>query len=302
MDLRSWWMEATAQWAERKVYPSAGWAADPSLLLAKPYLSLTRTDGSQYASFIFARHMEEQIAQSNPDIIKETWEQYKASAANNAGAEMITAIDQVLQRAAYTTSLRNEFPKFAWETYFLNGDSFAQQVLAYTSEWDTTGTPIARPEWRLFRVKLNLADTVAASFVIGENRFPDDEVVGPPMNAPHQIDHLGTIYVEFYPNNLNLPPNTGADLNLTITIRNGSVLDEADRPKVRVIPVPDFIVTPHLFGASVEPSVVVPDLVYLSSVQDFDRFDRVVMIISNIGLGSGLDGMTYSYHATITRR
>ncbi len=104
------------------------------------------------------------------------------------------------------------------------------------------------------------------------------------------------------PDQLNLPPNTGADLNLTINIENGSTLKVEDRPKVSMIAIPDFVQVPHTANHFVAPTAVVPDLIYTYTIQNFEQFDRVVVIITNIKRDLGGDGLRFSYQAEIVMR
>lgn len=159
------------------------------------------------------------------------------------------------------------------------------------------------PEWSVFRRNIpGRHDTDAAPFVIRVTEFTNDQADGPPALQPFQVDHLGTMYIEFFPTNLNLTPNGGADLDVTIRIQNGSVLAPVSRPQIRIIPIPSFTTVPHFYSSPVEPSTLVPDLVYTFHAQDFDKFDRVVVMISNIIPDSNGVSLMYSYHADITRR
>jgi hypothetical protein len=113
------------------------------------------------------------------------------------------------------------------------------------------------------------------------------------------VDHLGSVYIEFLPNDRTL----ATDLNLQIRIPSGGLLDLTDRPKVSVIPipVPNFTNAPHPPNNFVQPTVVFGpsgslDLLYTSTVPNFNAVDRVAVIISNTALN--LDGIQYSYSAT----
>lgn len=75
-----------------------------------------------------------------------------------------------------------------------------------------------------------------------------------------------------------------------------SVLEPSERPKVSVIPIDDFTEVPHLENQFVTPQIGGNDLNYSMTVQDFQQFDRVVVIITNIAPNTE---MGYDYEAQL---
>jgi hypothetical protein len=143
-DLR-WWMEATAQWAEPKVYPQSGtYPGSIDALLSQPYVSMPETDG--YSSVIFARYLEDKVAGGSPDIIRKTWEEYSADSSNG----MTVAIDSVLGGYG-NKSWATEFPNFAWNNYFMINGTYDIQVTNVYTNLATLPPPFTGLEWQLFR-------------------------------------------------------------------------------------------------------------------------------------------------------
>jgi hypothetical protein len=290
----SWWMEATAIWAEPKVYSINGvYPAKLGAFLNAPYRSLASTGNErEYGSFIFANYLEQKVANSDV-IIRQIWERYRA----NNGGDVVAAINDVL-RDQYQRNLVDEFPAFAWNNYFLNDGTYTRWIdLAYRAVDNLPQNEFRNGfEWRLFRNNLGRRDDEAGASVKTVRRFP---FIGPELGDPDRVDHLGSVYIEFLPNDRTL----ATDLNLQIRIPSGGLLDLTDRPKVSVIPipVPNFTNAPHPPNNFVQPTVVFGpsgslDLLYTSTVPNFNAVDRVAVIISNTALN--LDGIQYSYSAT----
>lgn len=312
-----WWMEATAVWSEPKVYPQNGSfprdldhvLSNPSgSLAAQPLPILPADNWRAYGAFIFATYLEEKVANSDA-IIRKTWEQYKAQNEANGNSSVVNAIDTVLQ-LDYATSLNSELPQFAWNNYFLIGGTYDRMVNIYRDVEhpcflvnQQVCSPLQeQPEWELFRSWLfsprnDYQNNNAGVLVDPERQFPID---GPPPGKPYQVNHLGAAYIEFFPDQLNLPANSAADLNLIITIHDGATLSPRNQPKISIIPILNFAATPHPNSNFTGSSVVVPNLIYTHTIPNFNQFDRVLVIISNVALDSSVDGLAYSYHADIS--
>lgn len=298
-----WWMEATAEWAQPHVYSQDG--TYPKLLdnlLANPHLSMVQRSFSEanhaYGSFIFATFLEEQVANGIAAIIQQTWERYRV----NPNADMLAAIEEVLTQN-YNTNLRDVFPEFARLNYFMNQGTYDAVVpQAYPNVQDLGSLQNNWALWRIFRDRLpqndprrNSPNDTAAVVVVGPinqqaNLYPING------NTPN-IDHLGVTYVEFRTSNLNLQPGNTADLELMITIPERGGLVPLDRPRVSVIPIQVFDGVPHPPNQFVNALVTGADLTYSTTIQNFQQYDRVVVIISNILPVRNFDGMRVHYQA-----
>jgi hypothetical protein len=298
-----WWMEATAQWAQQKVYAQDGtYPVDLDALLREPYRSLAAPDSlisdpRWYGSFIFATFLQQKVANSEA-IVRQTWERYRA----NNGGSMLTAIEQVLQNQ-YATNLTNEFPKFTWHNYFMNAGTYDIQVTNVYTNLETLQPAFTGPQWQLFRSHLRegrdnwQVGNAGVAIIDQVVQFP---VNGPPTGKPDAIASLGAAYLEFYPTNLS--PGITADLNIAITIPSGAMLPIEDRPRVSVMAIASFGATPHPSNDFIQPTTHVGslDLRYNRLVTNFKSLDRVVVIISNISPTVG--NVPYRYSANIVIR
>jgi uncharacterized repeat protein (TIGR01451 family) len=306
-DLR-WWMEATAQWAQPKVYPQCGtYPMFLDSLLKESYRSMSSTGG--YSSVLFARHLEGNVAfPSNPntasDIIRATWQRYKDINGNNQAGKIIEAIDTVIGEYNGTTNLANEFPKFTWNNYFMITGTYGIQVTNVYTDLVTLPPSFTGPEWKLFR---NFAQEDRKKWQDGNAgvnpvarvfQFPVDVSPG---TTTAIVDHWGAGYLEFFPSRLNLQTGQTADLNLTIVVGNGNVIPQADRPRVSIMPItawggntlppPNDFVQPVLSGGA---------LIYNRNIPNFNTYNRVAVIINNIS--QHLDGIPYGYSANVVIR
>jgi len=243
---------------------------------------------------IFAQYLEDKVAlPRNPvdgahAIIRKTWEEYQANSSNG----MVKALDQVLKRPDYGTTLADEFPKFTWNNYFMITGTYSAVLpgRVYTNLADPMGRDVFGRdnwhdnwnEWQLFRFWLNderrdyqndnagvLVDRVGQS-----ESYPID---GPLPGKPSVVDSLGAAYVEFFPT--SLPQGRVADLTVVVSLK---VYTGGANPKVSIIPITNFGSTsPNNF---VVP-VIVPEGTYLvykytQTVQNFHQLNRVAVIIS----------------------
>ncbi len=299
-----WWMEATAEWAQPHVYDQDGqYPKFSDYLLSNPHLSMVQRSLSEgtraYGSFIFATFLEEQIANGNHVVIQQTWERY----GTNPNAGMLTAIENVLVQN-YNTSFRDAFPEFARLNYFMNQGTydFVPPNGVYTDTRNLGSLQNNWPLWRIFREKLapDIRD------------HPNDTAAVPvegPINEPANlfpiqaeataIDHLGVTYIEFRTSNLNLQPGASADLELTITIPERAGLVSLHRPRVSVISIQDFDGVPHPGNQFIQPQTNGADLEYTTIIQNFQRNNRVVVIVSNFLPVANFDGMDVHYRAAI---
>jgi hypothetical protein len=212
---------------------------------------------------------------------------------------MVKAIDNVLKRADYGTTLADEFPKFTWNNYFMNAGTYDIQVTNVYTNLATLTPSFTGPEWQLFRSQLEgdrrnwqggnagvLVDRVGQS-----ESYPLD---GPAYGIPSAVHNLGAAYIEFFPT--TLPLTRTVDLNITLRVYNAA---SASAPKVSIIPIADFATPPG--NDFVSPAFVLEGTEwiyrYTRTIQNFRQLNRVVMIISNVG-----DLHPFSYHAEVTYR
>jgi hypothetical protein len=155
------------------------------------------------------------------------------------------------------------------------------------------------PEWKLFRERLtgdrrNYQGSNAGVQVEQVGRSNSYPLDGPTRGNPSVIENLGVAYVEFYTSTLNLPPGAVADLHLTIVIRKK--LGQPD-PKVSMVPISSFSATPLPNNNFINPTIGGINLLYDVTQVNFNRLDRVVLIISNYGAP-----VDFSYYAEVTIR
>ena len=300
-DLR-WWMEATATWSEPKVYSESGkYAADLDSLFSQPYLAMTgqpfaNVNPRAYGSFIFASYLEQKVANTDT-IIRQIWEKYQA---NNGSGGMIAAIDQVLQEQ-YATSLRNEFPKFTWNNYFLNDGTYTRAVNLYFDVFNPVGNPRAAPEWELFRSWLvdprnNYQQEHAGVLTKPENSYP----ASGPQNYPSGVDALGSGYIEFLS-----PANVAAGTQLNVTLYTNLEPNLGDTAvQAYVIPIlpTHFTTLPHPDGTLLAPQpsqkwIGTYLTQYTFHIENFDRCGRITLILNNVNTQT----IAYRFEADLTQ-
>lgn len=262
------------------------------------------TDGPRaYASFIFATFLEEQVANGNTAIVRQTWERYGA----NPSAAMLAAIEDVLIQN-YNTSIRAVFPEFARLNYFMNQGTydFVPPNGVYPRVQELGGLQNNWPQWRIFREKLlppnsarNNSPQDTAAVVVEGPVIPPSINSFPIEGEASSVDHLGTTYIEIRTSNLNLPPGDSADLELTITLPGQAALAIVDRPRVSVIPIANFAAHPHPGNQFLNPQVDGNDLKYTTTIQDFQQNNRVVVMVSNVIPVDGFDGIRIYYRAAL---
>ncbi len=288
--------------AQPRVYSlDSSYAAWVDRLMREPYRSLTTqpsmaTDLRAYGSSIFATFLEKKVANSDA-IIRQTWEQYKA----NNGGSMMAAIDQVLKRAEYNSSIGKVFPEFAWNNYFMNQGTYTKHIKVYLDNNTIPGSLLDGEEWQLFRAKLQDArhefqDGNAGTLVEQVGRTTAYPLVGPGPDKPFYVEPMGVVYIEFFPT--TLPANRAGDLTVNFSLK---AFTEGSEPKISMVPIADFAATPHPSDNFLSP-VVVPEGTYLiyrytNTVTNFQRFDPVTAIISSVGNAS-----QFSYQADVTLR
>jgi hypothetical protein len=298
-----WWMEATAEWAQPHIYSQDG--TYPKLLdnlLANPHLSMVQrslTDGPRaYGSFIFATFLEEQVANGNAAIIQQTWERYRA----NPNADMLAAIEEVLTQN-YNTNLRDVFPEFARLNYFMNQGTYDTVIpQVYPNVQDLGSLQNNWALWRIFREKLRQGreNFAAGNAGVEIARTIDQEWnLFPAAGQATNVDHLGVAYLEFRTTQLNLPAGTAADLQLTITVPDRGGLLPLHRPRVSVMAIQGFAAVPHPANTFLDPIVNGVDLEYTTTIQNFQQYDRVAVLVSNILTHENYDGLTVRYNAAI---
>jgi len=299
-------MEATAQWAQAKVYPQDGtYPASLDALLREPYRSLITqpplsTDARSYGSFIFATFLQQKVANSET-IVRQTWERYRA----NNGGSMLTAIDQVLQNQ-YATNLANEFPKFTWHNYFLNNGTYDVQATNVYTNLATLTPSFTGPEWQLFRSHLqhprnDWDGRDPRSNGIANAGVRADPVTVYPRSGP-SVDYspvagpLGAAHVEF------LRPSaisTNAALSVTLSIFLPRA-DPAGFIRTSVLPITNFGTLPHPGNQFLPPVPVSGEFtpIYRQTfrVAKFDQCNRVAVIVNNV---HRLDTFRYEYIAEL---
>lgn len=300
-----WWMEATAVWAEPRVYSLNGtYPANLDALLGSPFRSLTEQplpifadfSARAYGSFIFPTYLEEQVAQPNdpttPDaIVRKTWEQYNFRKVNNLGGDVVVAIDDILQRPIYSTTLTTEFPKFTWQNYFLNGDAYTRTVTAYKDVQNPADTPTPQAEWKLFRSWLapeRRDYQVSASLVDPVKTYP---FIGPSGSYNPRIENLGVGFIEFLPSQ-----QMSAGSTLSVTLRVGVSLGDANRSaQISVLPILNFTTGPHPHNIFLTPQAGDYLTSYYSfKVKNFEGCNRVALIIN------GMAEFMYGYSADVS--
>jgi hypothetical protein len=304
----SWWMDATATWAQPRVYTNDGqyaWLIDK--ILSEPYRTLTASpvfdqNLRAYGSFIFATFLEQKVAEPrNPAdgahaIVRKTWEQYRT----NNGGSMVNAIDQVLRRPEYGTTLPDAIPNFAWNNYFLNDGTYTRDVDAYKYFIDYN--PAHRfqgKEWQLFRSWLtggreNWQAGNAGVLTDPRRTYP---ALGPSANYSFAVSPAGTAYVEFM-----RPAAIGANTTLSVTL--GVYLPYAnvsDYIRVSALPIPiqGFNVLPHPNNQFLPSTYLSPGRVtyrYAFRVANFHQCDRTTLIINNLRRS---DSFEYAYTAEL---
>jgi len=294
-----WWQEATASWAENKVYDNAGWYAEHlDKLLSTPNSMVTVFDDRKYGSFIFATYLEQQVANSDA-VIRRTWER------RATGSNMLTVIDWTLQNY-YSTNLADEFPKFAWYNYFLNSNTYTRTVAVYTVWNNVSGNPTSEMEWQLFRSWLQPPrnDFQNSAGVLVDQVFFDPSTMSKsgPSRIPNTIDALGAAYIEFFQQGLTIPIGGSVDLNFTIAIPGGTNIPIADRPRVSVLPIPgDFNANVHPPNAFINPiaDATGQNLLYSQTIPSFHNYRHVAVIISNPSPNAGRISFLYSSNIAI---
>jgi len=293
-----WWMEATAQWAQAKVYPQDGsYAASLDTLMREPYRTMP-SDRSAYGSFIFATFLEQKVANSET-IVRQIWERYRT----NNGGNMTTAIEQVL-RNQYGTNLPNEFPRFTWHNYFMNSGTYDIQVTGVYTNPTTLPPAFTGPQWQLFRSHLlgdrkNWQAGNAGVLVDRVGQTESYPIEGPAPGKPFLVENLGAAYIEFFPT--TLPLNRAADLTITLSL---NVYTGGSEPRVSILPIPNFSATPHPPNNFVTP-VIIPESTYLiyrytRTVNNFHQLNRVAVIVSSAGSVS--TAHPFSYRAEVILR
>jgi hypothetical protein len=290
-------MEATAQWAQAKVYPQDGsYPASLDALLREPYRSMP-SDARAYASFIFATFLEQKVANSDV-IVRQTWERYRA----NNGGRMLTAIDQTL-RNQYNTTIANAFPNFTWHNYFMNNGTYDLQVTnVYTNTNPTTLPPaFTGPQWQLFRSHLregrdNWQAGHAGVWVDRVNIFPANSN-SITSTYSSRVENLGAAFIEFVPN-----PSLSATAVLSVTFTvHLPLLDTTRLARVSVLPISNFAAVPHPGNVFLTPRAAPPPTPltshYTFRVANFRQCDRVTLIANAITTTADL--FDYRYLAEV---
>ena len=238
-----------------------------------------------------------------------TWQVY----SNTNGSNMLTAIDQTLQRSEYGTTLANEFPKFTWNNYFmitgtydtvLPGRVYADLYDPFNTNRQMVGFHDNAPEWQVFRNRLvggreNYQVENAGVLVDRVGQIESYPIDGPAPGKPFFVESLGSAYVEFFPT--TLPLTRTADLTITVSLK---VYSGGTSPKVSIIPISNFSATPHPANNFATP-VITPEGTYLvykyaQTVQNFRQLNHVAVIISNPSNVS--TAIPFSYRAEVTFR
>jgi len=190
-----WWMEATAQWAQHEVFPiDTTYAQYIPDHLGEPWRHMdTRPPeggtGISYSTLFPFYLIEKQPGGNNKDIIKSTWEQYRA---NNCSA-MMPAINAVLPQGGKISDI---FPGYAEANYFLNYSTNIRGALP-------AGVNPPAPSYR------PVADSRDLNSL-------SQLATGPSQNRGGTIEHLGTAYIEL--NNQFKPNSIGRSLKITVNI------------------------------------------------------------------------------------
>ncbi len=288
-----WWMEATAQWAQEKVYNNDGsYPADLDALMREPYRT-TPSDRSKYGSFIFATFLEQKVANSET-IARQTWERYRA----NNGGSMLTAINQVL--GGYGgKSLATEFPKFTWHNYFMNSGTYDIQVTGVYTNPATLPPAFTGPQWQLFRSHLRegrdnwQAGNAGVRTAREENLT--NRVVGPPSNYSPIVEPRGVGYVEFL-----RPAAIGTNTTLSVTLDVYlPYVNASDDIRVSALPIQNFNALPHpnnQFLPSIRVNTGRVTYRHTFRVANFHQCDRTTLIINNLRRS---DSFEYKYTAEL---
>jgi len=301
-DLR-WWMEATARWAEPKVYNLNGsYPRDLDALLREPYRSMTAqpilsTDYRAYGSFIFASFLEQKVA-NNKEIIRTIWQRYKDMNAINSAYNITTAIDEVIPQYKANSSLASEFPQFTWNNYFMITGTYDIQVTNVYTDLAKFPATFTGPEWKLFRERLRdgrerWQSGNAGVLVERINIFPANSITST-FNT--RVENLGAAFIEFVPNT-----TVGANDVLSVTLTVNLPLFESTRvARVSVLPITNFTNTSpgNLF---LSPRAAPPPLglasTYTFQVANFKHCDRVALIANAVTTTK--DAFDYSYIARV---
>jgi hypothetical protein len=305
-----WWMEATARWAEPKAYTQS--ASYPMWLdnwLGEPYRSMVGPGRKADAAVLFARYLEDKVAKPRDPanahtIIQKTWQVY----SDTRGSNMLTAIDQTLQRSEYGTTLANEFPEFTWNNYFmitgtydtvLPGRVYADLYDPFNTNRQMVGFHDNAPEWQVFRNRLvkgreNYAAGNVGVLVDRVNIFPVSSITS---TYSTRVENMGAGYIEFLPN-----PSIGANGALSVTFSVNLPLFDANRvARISVLPINNFINLPHPGNVFLVPRVAPPPSVLISQytfeVANFGQCDRVTLIANAVTVTT--DVYDYSYLAQV---
>ncbi|MGB8646559.1 MAG: hypothetical protein WCF84_15070 [Anaerolineae bacterium] len=233
--------------------------------------------------------MEHQAANGNPTIIQETWQQY----AEHSSDGIVAAINNVLQ--TYNgKNLQSEFPRFAWNNYFLNAGTYdyvptdggVQQRVYLNVNDPTTLTPNPWPLWQIFRSKLlgprlshpnNTAGVITGVASSYPASGPEDYYPG--------VEPLGAGYIEFSP-----PANAVAGTRLDVTVYSNiepNLGNTAVQAHAFSVLNGRFAALPHPLGTLLAPAPSqqwTPTYLtqYTFHVDNFDQCDRVTLILSNV--------------------
>jgi hypothetical protein len=288
------WQEATAAWAEVKVYPACGWCQDAEDLLNNPNIAITQAVHiNTYPTFTLARYLEDKVANHSEAIILQTWQRFSSNGGNTLGA-----INDIL--AGYGgKSLTTEFPEFARNNYFLADGTYTR---IYTSTVDVRREPTAIPtsrfqgsEWALFRSYFR---DLRSDIANGRSGASTNRVDQYPWNGPvaysTTVQSLSAGYIEYLPVNL---PTGNVVLTVTVDI-NPSPSSANLVADISVLPLLDFT-NGFVNGTHTKllPTVINPTLSrYTFQINNFEQCNRVALIATGI---DQTRGFTYSYHAEV---
>jgi len=301
-----WWMEATAVWAEPKVEPRNGsYPRELDVVLGNPQHALIKRPldraGPSYGSFIFASFLEQKVAapRNLPDpperIIRKIWQQY----ADNSHRGMLDAIDQVLRRREYGTTLADAFPNFTWNNYFLNRGTYDQRLNnIYPDVENPGGGPVSMAEWELFRSWLrgDRGNHQNGNAGVRTDRRDTYPVMEPSPNYSPVVGPLSAGYVEF------MRPNAiGTNTTLSVTLDIHLPTSDPDGfIRASVLPIGNFINLPHpanhFLVSTPLPLALTPTYRHTVRIANFHQCDRVTLSINNI---HRLDFLRYEYTAEL---
>lgn len=271
-----WWMEASAQWAQQRVYPDdkSYYHSVLSNFLERPWQHLDTRPKSltdplsnfPYGTVLFPTYLTEKL-DSSGGIIRVSWEKY--SQRLDCGSIMPALQEALLTRG---TSVEPTFPRFAEANYLLD----------YTKRSDFLSAE------RISRAFDDRADRQSLS-----EQLPS--VAGPGSTyGGRTVERLGTAYIEF--NNRFANPPIGRALTITVDI---FVSNATADPVVKLWAVKQY--TPTLDVTVITPQFSLVEqigsgrhYVAKAGIPGFDSYERVGMAVINPQVSGASLNYTYS--------